>query len=232
MARGDPRQPSRALPPTSTPKPTTAAHRGTPTGAGAEAGVTTALAAAAGPAPSLPPPQDEDEDEAVLFDALLARIGLRALADPNAPARRAIEGTSGSGVGGGDLRELPGEEAELDDDDDDEALLARALRGTPHAVGATAGAAVFEPFLRLPPADPTAPRATRGASTPGSRGRGGGGGGGGGAVKPHQSGRRLAASAAATSAVAKLAAELPVPKMVHYHLDETAARSEKRRGGK
>ena len=98
----------------------------------------------------------------MLFDALLARIGLRALADPNAPARRAIEGASGSGVGGGDLRELPGEEAELDDDD--EALLARALRGTPHAVGATAGAAVFEPFLRLPPADPTAPRATRGAS--------------------------------------------------------------------
>jgi hypothetical protein len=157
---------------------------------------------------------EEDEDESALFDALLARIGFKVMGDPPAPAAARSGRAGGWNLGDAASAESEEEEAgkagEGEDDREegtDDALLARALGATSNAAGG-----VYQPFLKLPPA--TSPlRPFGGAAKHGA------------AANPWpRSGKGGAA--------AKLAAELPLPQMVRYHLDETTARDEKRRGGK
>jgi hypothetical protein len=156
---------------------------------------------------------EEDEDESALFDALLARIGLKAMGDPSASVAARSGRAGGWNLGDAaseeSLEDEKGKEGEGKDEDEgnDDALLARALGATSNPASG-----VYQPFLKLPPA--TSPlRPFGGAAKYGGAGNPGPRSGKGGAA-------------------AKLAAELPLPKMVRYHLDETTARDEKRRGGK
>lgn len=196
--------------------------------------------------------EDDDEDESALFEALLARIGYQVVAfNPAAgadasgaasavstPLPTAPSSTTQREAKAGDASSLglslklsqprivhgDDEEVSDSDDDDDDALLAAALGST--GISQTPGAKVYQPFLVLPPA--TSP-VRSGRQSPQQQQQRGGDKNTSSTERNTTEKRRKGKAALSSTTAEKLAAELPLPKMVHYHLDETGARDSSKR---